>query len=139
MDESLFRKVRAALEGSWSAETSVVFSPDAYPSYGQCAQTAIVIQEKFGGEILRTTGWHGTGNHFYNRIAGERIDFTADQFRMPGYSYDLKYEDHPSDAAEAAKECLPGQVEALRRAFRRALNEDAVQQAHVIDDTSRRT
>ena len=126
MDEPHLRKARAALDRSWSAETSVCFSPSAYPSYGQCAQTAIVIQETFGGEILRTTGWHGTGNHFYNRIAGERVDLTADQFTMPNYSYDLKYEDCPSNATEAANECLPGQVDALRRAFLEALNEGAV-------------
>ena len=120
MDEPLFLRVRNALENSWSAETSAIFSPDACPSYGQCAQTAIVVREFFGGEILRTTGWHGKGNHFYNRIGGRRIDFTADQFEMPGYSYALVYEDQPSDAHEAEKEALPGQVEALRRAFRKA-------------------
>lgn len=126
MDESHLRKARTALERSWSAETSVCFSPSAYPSYGQCAQTAIVMQETFGGEILRTTGWHGIGNHFYNRIVGERVDLTADQFTMPDYSYDLKYEDCPSNATEAANECLPGQIDTLRRAFLEALNEGAV-------------
>ena len=126
MDESLFQKVRNALERSWSAETSVCYSPDAYASYGQCAQTAIVIQERFGGEIMRTTGWHGLGNHFYNRIEGERVDFTADQFTMPDYSYALTYEDRASSAAEAEEETRPGQVEALRRAFRKAFDEGAV-------------
>lgn len=115
-----------ALEKSWSVETSVIYSPDAFPSYGQCAQTAILIQERFGGEILRTTSWHGRGNHFYNRIAGKRVDFTADQFSMPHYSYDLTYEDQPSSAAEAVKETLPGQVEALRRAFDKAVKDGGV-------------
>ena len=123
MNDSLYRKVREALERSWSAETSVCFSPSAYPSYGQCAQTAVVVSEVFGGEILRTTGWHGTGNHFYNWIKGIRYDFTADQFTMPGYSYDLKYEDLPSSLEEAKKETLPGQIDALRRAFRRTFDE----------------
>ena len=120
MDDVLYQKIRVALERSWSAETGVCFSPDADPSYGQCAQTAIVVQETFGGEILLTTGWHGCGNHFYNRINGQRIDFTADQFKMPGYSYPLTYEDRISSKAEAEKETLSGQVEALWRAFRRA-------------------
>jgi hypothetical protein len=117
MDDALYQRIRIALEKSWSGKTSVIYSPDAFPSYGQCAQTAILIQERFGGEILRTTGWHGRGNHFYNRIDGKRVDFTADQFTMPDYSYDLTYEDQPSSAAEAAEETQPGQVEALRRAF----------------------
>lgn len=123
MDNALYRKVRQALERSWSAETSVCFSPDAFPSYGQCAQTAIVIWETFGGEILKTTGWHGKGQHFYNRLDGIRCDFTADQFSMPDYSYELTYEDHQSNVDEAERETLPGQVEALRHAFRRAFNE----------------
>lgn len=125
MDDALFQKVRRALESSWSAKTSVCFSPDAYPSYGQCAQTAIVIQETFGGEILRTTGWHGQGNHFYNRIEGKIVDFTADQYTMPGYSYALTYEDRLSNAVEAEEETLPGQVEALRRVFRQAFDDGA--------------
>lgn len=97
------------------------FTPAAAPSYGQCAQTAIVVQEQLGGDILRTTGWDGKGRHFYNRIAGERIDCTSDQFTMPEYSYNLTYEDHPSSAAEAVTETLAGQVEALRVAFLREL------------------
>lgn len=63
MDDALYQRIRMALEKSWSGETSIIYSPDAFPSYGQCAQTAILIQERFGGEILRTTGWHGRGNH----------------------------------------------------------------------------
>ena len=125
MHDALFRKIRQALERSWSAESSVCFSPNAYPSYGQCAQTAIVVQETFGGDILRTTGWHGRGDHFYNHIDGKRIDFTADQFTMPCYFYALTYEDRPSNAAEASEETLPGQIEALKLAFRRAIDEAA--------------
>lgn len=126
MDEDLYKRVRTALEKSWSAETSACYSPEAFPSYGQCAQTAILIQERFGGEILRTTGWYGRGNHFYNRIADKRVDFTADQFTMPDYSYNLSYEDQPSSAAEAVIDTLPGQVEALRRAFDKAFKDGAL-------------
>ena len=119
MSKSILDKarVRDALERSWSAETSKCYSKDAFPSYGQCAQTAILIHELFGGEILCTTGWHGRGRHFYNRINDERIDFTSDQFEMPSYSYQLIYEDRVSSIAEALEETLPNQVDNLRRAF----------------------
>lgn len=120
MDDIL--QIRHAFEQSWSAKTSVCFSPDAFPSYGQCAQTAIIVQEIFGGEILKTTGWHGSGLHFYNRIDGVRYDFTVDQFSMPGYSYKLLYEDYQSDFSEAEKETLPGQLAALKYAFLKAYN-----------------
>jgi hypothetical protein len=126
MDAATYKRVRSALERSWSAKTSVCWSPDAYPSYGQCAQTAIVIQEMFGGEILHTKGWHGRGNHFYNFIEGQRVDFTADQFTMPNYSYALTYEDNQSNANEAEKECLPGQIDTLRFSFKAALSDDPV-------------
>jgi hypothetical protein len=126
MDAATYKKVRSALERSWSAKTSECWSPDAYPSYGQCAQTAIVVKEIYGGEILRTTGWHGRGNHFYNCIDGKRVDFTADQFTMPNYSYALTYEDNRSNADEAAEECLPGQIDALRFAFQVALADEQV-------------
>ena len=48
--------IRRALERSWSEETSVCFNPNIAPlSYGQCAQTAIVVFETYGGEILTTS------------------------------------------------------------------------------------
>jgi hypothetical protein len=119
MNKNLYKSIHHAFERSWSVETSVCFSTRAYPSYGQCAQTAIVVCEMFGGEILRTTGWHGKGHHFYNQIDNKRIDFTADQFTMPDYSYELRYEDTPSSIEEAKNETLDGQVNALREAFLR--------------------
>lgn len=124
MDDSLLSKIRRALEQSWSEKTSVCFSSDAAPSYGQCAPTAIVIWETFGGEILKTDGWPPNGRHFYNRINGTRYDFTADQFSMPDYSYDVKYKDILSNEVEAKNETILGQVDELRRAFRKAFEED---------------
>lgn len=123
MDDTLISKVRRALERSWSNKTSFCFSPDAVPSYGQCAPTAIVIWETFGGEILKTAGWPPSGRHFYNRIDGTRYDFTADQFSMPDYSHDVKYEDILSNVVEAKSETMSGQVDELRGAFRKAFNE----------------
>jgi hypothetical protein len=115
--------VRRALECSWSARTSYCYNSDiAPPSYGQCAPTAIVIWETFGGEILKTDGLPTfSGRHFYNRINGIRHDFTADQFDIPGYSHKVDYKDIPSSADEAATETTAGQVEEMRSAFKPAL------------------
>lgn len=124
MDDALLSKIRRALVRSWSEKTSVCFSLDAVPSYGQCAPTAIVVWETFGGEILKTDGWPPRGRHFYNRIDGIRYDFTADQFSMPDYSHDVKYKDILSDEVEAMSETMPGQVDELRRAFCKAFKED---------------
>lgn len=68
------------LRKSWSAETSGKWLPDN-PALGQCNVTSLVIQDLFGGEILKTEapgGWH-----FYTRIHGERYDLTASQFAAP--------------------------------------------------------
>ena len=124
MDDALLSKVRRALARSWSAKTSFCFSEDAAPSYGQCAQTAIVIREIFGGEILKTSGWPPNGRHFYNRIDGTRYDFTADQFSMPDYSHAVSYDDILSSVEEAESETMFGQTEELRRAFRKAFNDE---------------
>jgi len=63
------------------------------------------------------------GQHFYNSLDGIRYDFTAGQFSMPDYSYELTYEDQQSNVEEAKRETNSGQVDALRQAFRRAFNE----------------
>ena len=123
MNEGLVRRIRSALERSWSAKTSVCYSPSAAMSYGQCAPTAIVVWENFGGEILRTDGWPPNGRHFYNRIDGRTYDFTADQFEMPEYSHKVEYEDILSSVDEAATETLPGQIEEMKRAFGKAFKQ----------------
>lgn len=124
LDDVTVKRIRRALEKSWSSKTSYIYSPDAAPSYGQCAQTAIVVKELFGGEILRTDGWPPKGRHFYNRIGGIRYDFTADQFDMPEYSHKVQYKDIPSTIEEAATEAEWRQIEEMRSAFKKALSED---------------
>src|SRR6185436_2032868 len=41
------------LRRSWSIETGSGWQPDN-PASGQCGVTALVVQDKFGGEILKT-------------------------------------------------------------------------------------
>ena len=123
MNDELVSKIKNALQRSWSAKTSVCYSESAPACYGQCAPTAIVIWEYFGGEILKTDGWPPNGRHFYNRIGGTRYDFTADQFKDPEYPLKVEYRDLPSSSKEAETEMLPGQIEAMRSAFKKAFNE----------------
>src|SRR5215813_1576779 len=73
-------RIAAALLGSWSIDTSGNWLPDN-PARGQCNVTALLINELFGGEILKTP--LPEGDHFYNRIDGARIDLTASQFEAP--------------------------------------------------------
>jgi hypothetical protein len=76
---------RKRLETAWSKETSatpVAWHP-AIPSLGQCAVTALAVQDEFGGELLRCLA-DGAISHYYNRVtvpAGVvTVDLTRDQF-----------------------------------------------------------
>jgi hypothetical protein len=121
-------KIFGALKKSWSEETSSCFNPKIAPlSYGQCAPTAIVVFEHFGGEILKTEVAKRAGGsirHFYNRIGGHRYDFTRDQFDIPHYWCELKYRDESSSVNEALTETYASQADAMRRAFAKALAEE---------------
>lgn len=73
--------LRNELRQVWSAETSS--SPEQWspsnPAWGQCAVTALIIQDNFGGELLRCQ-INGI-SHYWNRLPdGTEVDFTKEQF-----------------------------------------------------------
>lgn len=71
------------LRVAWRADTSATpgrWSPEN-PSLGQCAVTALIVQDLFGGELRRAliTG----GSHYWNRLpSGEEVDLTFEQFEI---------------------------------------------------------
>ena len=80
----LERVIRAA----WGYDTSE--DPDEWstdnPARGQCAVTALLIRDLFGGDILIATVFPSAGppreRHAWNRLpSGIEVDLTADQFR----------------------------------------------------------
>src|SRR5579872_1216684 len=72
----------------WTAETS--YDPENWseqnPAWGQCAVTAVIVQDYLGGEILWTEAELPDGqkiHHFFNRLNGAQggeIDLTREQF-----------------------------------------------------------
>lgn len=65
------------LYNCWSINSSSKWTVDN-PACGQCGVTSLVVNDFFGGEILKTKvpeGWH-----FYNKIENKCIDFTQSQF-----------------------------------------------------------
>jgi hypothetical protein len=94
------------LTKAWSRETSSLWSPDN-PARGQCGVTSLVVQDVFGGQILKTLIQQVP--HFYNLIAERRFDFTSAQFADP-----IDYEDRPSDREEAMSDTDLEQYRALR-------------------------
>src|SRR5262245_19044706 len=102
-------RVAAALLDCWSAETSTQWLA-SNPARGQCNVTALLVHALFGVEILKTP--LPEGDHFYNRIEGERVDLTESQFGAP-----VSYLDIASDRSEALAGTSTSNYEALRAAF----------------------
>jgi hypothetical protein len=86
--------VRNKLKQCWSLQSSSSWTENN-PARGQCGVTSLVIQDYFGGDILKTRLPNGQ-LHFYNRIDSKRIDFTDEQFAEP-----IAYLDQPASRAEA--------------------------------------
>ncbi|MFZ1979544.1 MAG: hypothetical protein WAV76_16445 [Bacteroidota bacterium] len=105
-EQSILRR----LWRSWSLQTSSKWTP-SNPASGQCGVTALVINDFFGGEILKTRLENGKW-HFYNRISGSRFDFTASQFSKP-----VTYNDIPSNRDEAFADTNEMQYRLLSSAF----------------------
>ena len=59
------------------------------PSYGQCAITAMLVYDMFGGSIHRIRV-SGGGTHYFNKLNGYYIDLTREQFDL--YNIPVSYE-----------------------------------------------
>jgi len=102
-----------ALKKSWSNQSSSKWSLDN-PARGQCGVTALVVNDILGGEIYKT--WLDEGWHFYNMLAGERRDFTEEQFL-----YNLEYQDLCSSREEAFQDTNDAQYSYLQTQVYRSL------------------
>lgn len=74
-------KLQAALERSWNKETCYPPIQEEWtkenPAFGQCAVTALIVQDFFGGDIL----FCHHQNHCWNKLPdGMEIDLTRSQF-----------------------------------------------------------
>jgi hypothetical protein len=94
------------LKEAWSLESSGSWSTEN-PAKGQCSVTALVVQDAFGGEILKTYTRGGT--HFYNLVDGVKWDMTISQFDRP-----IPFADLSSSREEAMADTSPAQYEALK-------------------------
>ncbi len=87
--------VYEALKRSLAPDSIRRLTPDNQTN-GQDGIISLLIHDVFGGEILKThkeKDWH-----FYNRIDGERVDFTKSEKQKPvGVT---KFEDIPSTPDE---------------------------------------
>lgn len=79
-----FRVLYAALVLSWSDDTGHALYEELCPSRGQCATTALVVNDHYGGRILKC--WTEKGEaHYWNELPdGRQVDLTRCQFEMRG-------------------------------------------------------
>ncbi len=82
MKNITLKDLKEALEYSWSKETSA--DPDKWtsenPAWGQCAVSALIGEDCFGGNLLRYD-LLGMGSHYINQLPnGDEVDLTASQF-----------------------------------------------------------
>jgi hypothetical protein len=75
------KELEIAFAAVWSRGTSA--DPESWsdhnPASGQCAVTALVIQDYLGGELRR--GEAGAISHYWNLLpSGEEVDLTRHQF-----------------------------------------------------------
>ncbi|OEH93858.1 YunG family protein [Bacillus solimangrovi] len=106
-----FEQLKEALVNSWSLQSSSKWSVDNRAK-GQCGVTALIVNDRLGGEILKTKvhdSWH-----YYNQINGQRYDFTASQFREQ-----IDYMDISSNRNEAFSDTNEHQYEYLKQAVQK--------------------
>lgn len=83
------RQLKQILIQSWNLETCSPGLRDKWneenPSIGQCAITALIVNDFFGGKIMRCMA--SSGSHYYNIIDDELVDLTVEQFlgEIPQY------------------------------------------------------
>ncbi|MFD2369802.1 hypothetical protein ACFSO0_07475 [Brevibacillus sp. GCM10020057] len=102
------QNLQQVLIKAWSLQSSSKWTPNN-PARGQCGVTALVVNDLLGGEIVKTPLPDGV--HFYNRISGQRYDFTESQFREP-----IVYEDQLSSREEAFRDTNAEQYNYLKHA-----------------------
>jgi hypothetical protein len=69
----------AAIRHAWAADTSTDSGWSVTcPAQGQCAVTALIVQDYLGGQLVRAEV-EGI-SHYWNRVKEGEVDLTRDQF-----------------------------------------------------------
>lgn len=99
--KELKQKLLAAY-GPDTAHPSFPFSRDN-PTAGQCAITALLVNETYGYDIYETKV--GRSRHFFNKTpSGEVVDLTAEQFSGKIIPYDVCRKREPKELYKSCGE-----------------------------------
>src|SRR5215813_4331999 len=80
------QQVARCLRKSWSLATARQWTIEN-PAAGQCNVTALLVHERFGGDLLMTR--LPEGDHFFNLFVFSGTETTESQFREPIWYADL--------------------------------------------------
>ena len=103
-----------ALSKAWDYSTSSDWANWTHqlPSWGQCAVTALVVNDYFGGKIFRIPlvdfpkKIAALGSHYFNEINGVGlIDFTSSQFEI-GFSTEFLFKNLRLNSEEKTRDYL---------------------------------
>jgi hypothetical protein len=120
--------IERAIRASWSEETCDPVALDEWspenPGRGQCAVTALVVQDLLGGELLLAEVLNADGSwqglHYWNRLAsGAEVDMTRDQFSATELVQAPEVVPRPPDTSTGR---LAPQYQALATAVRARLS-----------------
>lgn len=83
MNIKKYQNFREALNGSWGKDTAYRKDAENWtkdnPALGQCAITALLFNELYGGQIISGVSKSGIV-HYWNKKNGIKYDFTKQQF-----------------------------------------------------------
>ena len=108
-----------AIRAGWCRWTSDPVDQPAWtetnPASGQCASTALVVQDRLGGELLIADVHEADGSrqgvHYWNRLPGGReVDLTREQFRRGEVVGEPEVIERPADVTRGR---LAGQYHLL--------------------------
>jgi ADP-ribose pyrophosphatase YjhB (NUDIX family) len=111
--------LETAIRSNWSVWTADPVDQPTWsstnPAQGQCASTALVIQDMLGGQLLLADVRHQDGSrqgvHFWNRLSdGMELDLTREQFTGGEVIGEPRMVDRPTDVTRGR---LAGQYHLL--------------------------
>ncbi|MDP3947446.1 MAG: hypothetical protein Q8Q41_02000 [bacterium] len=116
-DGAFLMELLKAFYASWDAETSAdsVSWDENSPAWGQCAVTALLVQDYMGGELLRGSlekvpdpKVAAMRSHYWNRLpSGREVDLTERQFQPSQRTYitpgELRTREYVLSNAETAR------------------------------------
>jgi hypothetical protein len=120
-DANFLMALPAVFQECWRRETS--YDPEKWspenPTHGQCAITALVIQDLLGGDLLK--GKVNGADHYWNRLPdSSEFDLTRDQF---GAAVSVASPERVSRQYVLSFENTVRRYEQLSRLFESALKE----------------